>query len=121
MDYYLMKISTLVFVLFFVSCGGSQSSGLGFDNTLIIPEDSLISIIMDIHIVDAAAKQNTIPNNGNNLMKYKEYKAVFEKHGISKTRFDSTINLYTKNGKKYDEFYDKVIKKLVLLEEKQAK
>jgi len=118
-----MKSSTLafVFVLFLVSCGGATSGGSGFDNSLIIPEDSLISIIMDIHIVDAAAKQNVVPNNGDNLMKYKEYKAVFEKHGISKTRFDSTINLYTRNGKKFDELYDKVIKNLVKMEEAQPK
>jgi len=118
-----MKTSILafVFVLFLASCGGSESSGLGFDTALIIPEDSLISIITDIHIVDAAAKQNIIPNNGNNLMKYKEYKAIFEKYGVSKTRFDSTINWYTRNDKKFDKIYDKIIENLVKMEEAQEK
>jgi uncharacterized GH25 family protein len=118
-----MKILLFSVVLsfFLISCGGSKNNDLAFDHQLIIPEDSLILIIMDMHIMDAAAKQNVVPNNIVNLQKYKQYKAVFEKHSISKTRFDSTLFLYTRNGEKYDELYEKVIERLTVEEEALSK
>ena len=87
---------------------------------MIIQEDSLILLLKDIHILDAAAKQNLIPSNSNNLNKYKQYKAVLDKHQVSKMRFDSTINLYSIHGKKFDIIYEKVIQKLVEEEEAQG-
>jgi hypothetical protein len=111
----------LTIVIITSSCGGHKNTDHLFNQDVIIQEDSLISIIKDIHIMDAAAKQNLIPNNSTNINKYKQYKTVLEKHQVSKMRFDSTINLYTKHGEKFDELYDKVIQKLVEEEEAQVK
>lgn len=102
----------LLLALFFISCGEVKKDSSAFRGDFIIQEDSLIQIIKDIHLVDAAAKQNLIENNVSNYVKYKQYKAVFEMHHISKTRFDSTISLYTRNSEKFDELYDKVIQSL---------
>ena len=103
-------VSLLVLVL--VSCGDKVNVSSDFDGDFIISEDSLILLLKDIHIVDAAAKQNVLPNNSNNQVKYKQYKAVLEKHQISRARFDSTIVMYTRHGEKFDALYEKVVEKL---------
>jgi hypothetical protein len=108
------------FIFVLCACGGNFKGKQDFGRDIIIAEDSLVLIIKDMHIMDAAAKQNLAPNNSDNQAKYEQYKAVFDKHHVSKMRFDSTINLYTKHGKKFDALYDKVIDVLEKEEEAQS-
>lgn len=117
----LLKVCLVaVTVMLMISCGSDNNSSQDFDRAIIISEDSLVALLKDIHIVDAAAKQNVIPGNSNNHVKYGEYKMVLKKHEISKMRFDSTIDLYTRNGKKFDALYERVIKELKEMETVQS-
>lgn len=75
----------------------------------VIQEDTLMLVLKEIHILDAAAKQNFIPNNADNYNKYREYKYVLEKHKISYARFDSTLSFYAHHGKEFEELYNKLI------------
>lgn len=106
-------ILLMMLLLGLVSCGEGEQVNPAFESKIIIPQDTLILVLKDLHIVDAAAKQNLILNNAINVYKYQEYKAVLEKYELSKARFDSTINLYTQHGKQLDELYEKVIETLV--------
>lgn len=94
------------FLITIFSCQGTNEFN---PSAYIIQEDSLIAILKEIHIVDAAAKQNFIPNNADNYNKYREYKFVLEKYKISKARFDSTISFYASYAEEFEEIYTKLI------------
>jgi len=122
MAFFTMRM-TFIFLgltLLLSSCGVENDGVTAFDSDLVIQEDSLILILKDIHLMDAAAKQNVIPNNSKILFKHQQYKAVLEKHGVSRTRFDTTIHVYTQHGEIFDELYDKLIEKILEEEKTQS-
>lgn len=100
----------LVATIALSSCGSDKT--LATESSYIIRQDTLVQILKDIHLVDAAAKQNFLPNNADNYNKYKEYKAVLELHKVSKARFDSTISYYSLQNNKYNKLYETVILEL---------
>lgn len=105
MKNHLFSICFLLFVLL-ISCQENKDFVVPKG---VIQEDTLMMVLRDIHILDAAAKQNFIPNNADNYNKYREYKFVLEKHKITFERFDSTLSFYTNHAKKFEELYDKLI------------
>ncbi len=90
------------------SCSSTESNEIS-KNAYLIPKDSLISLLTELHLTDAAAKQNKIPNNANNYSKYSEYKTILKKNLITKERFDSTLSVYCENPDEYEALYDKLI------------
>jgi hypothetical protein len=105
MAFFTMRTTLIIFglTLLLASCGSPNDRGSDFESDLVIQEDSLILILKDLHLMDAAAKQNVIPNNSNTHLKYQEYKAILEKYKVSRTRFDSTIHVYSLHGKIVEE------------------
>ncbi len=97
---------------FLLSCSNGAWENGAFNQKLIIEEDSLVMLLKDMHIIDAAAKQQVIASNVSNQVKYMQHKAVLEKHQVSKMRFDTTIHYYTQNTQMFDALYDKVINSL---------
>lgn len=96
-----------------ISCGSGEEKAERLPNKeWLIPEDSLVNLLYDIHLIDAASKQNFFPNNAHNYYKYSQYKTVLNNHHITKERFDSTIHLYSGNGIRFEQLYDKVIAKI---------
>ncbi len=104
----IFRISILI--VFFVSCTNQEA------NTFIIPEDILIPMLCDFHILDAASKQGVISNNRNNLVRHSQYNSILFKYNIERSKFDSTIRYYTQRPIKYKSLYEfvesKIIKKL---------
>ena len=96
----------------FIALFSCQSSDQFIIPPTVLKEDSLILVLKDIHIIDAAAKQNFIPNNADNYNKYREYKFVLEKYNVSRARFDSTISFYSSHPKEFEEIYTKIIEEL---------
>ena len=92
-----------------IACQGKNNEN---PPAVVVPKDSLIQLLKDIHTVDAASKQNFIPNNAENLYKYKEFKFVLEKHGVSKARFDSTLSYYSSNASEFETLYEDLIKSM---------
>ena len=105
----IIKLLMFALTIGIYACGSSNNE---VKSTVIIPKDSLIQMLKDIHLVDAASKQNFIPNNAVTHYKYQEYKFVLEKHGISKARFDSTLTYYSSKGKEFEALYDDLIKEM---------
>lgn len=74
----------------------------------ILSEELFINVLIDLHITDAAGKQQLIANNRNTLIKHQQLKGVLEYHNVRKSLFDSTVTYYLKNGSEFAKIYKKV-------------
>lgn len=100
-----MKFFKVIFLFIaFVSC---QSNETEIPKNLI-PEEELISILADIHIMDAASKQNIIDNNHKIKIKHEQFLGVLQFHNVSKDQFDSTISYHKDNPTYFLKIYEKV-------------
>ena len=107
------QVSIFLLAILFYSCGaGGEKAETLPKKDWLIPEDSLVNLLYDIHMTDAASKQNFFPNNAHNFYRYSQYKTILNNHQITKERFDSTIHLYSGNGLRFEQLYDKVIEKI---------
>lgn len=80
----------------------------------IVPEDTLVSILTDIHLADAyfsVKRTERIPFERKDL-----YESILREYDISRSRFDSTINHYTNHIDQYELLYEKVMANLSSLE-----
>jgi len=84
----------------------------------IIPEDKLVVLLADFHLMDAAAKQNIVTNNYKKLVKHKQYLGVLKLHGFSKAQFDSTISFHVQHPANFKKIYEEVATFLKLEKEK---
>ena len=91
----------------FVGCHGDKTP----DN--IISEKVMIEILADMHTADAffnitnGYECDTITGE----IRY-TYNQIFKKHGVTKEKFDGSMDYYSKNPKKFREMYEKVVLKL---------
>lgn len=78
----------------------------------VIKKEKVVDILADIHIMDA------ITNGPGYFRKYNAndsvdlYSAIFDKYGVDKADFDSTISYYSKKPELFLEIYDEVILEL---------
>jgi hypothetical protein len=103
---YLLLIITGV--VFFTSCK---------NNSYYIPESELVDILVDIHMSEGITNVE-FHKFSEPVSKYRITNDILEMHGVEMERFDSTMHYYAQNINKYDAIYDKVIKKLILIETK---
>lgn len=74
-----------------------------------INQNDFISVLMDIHLVDAMSKQKLVDDNRQLPIKFGQYKRVFVEHNITKADFDSTMMYYTRQPEVFLALYDTVI------------
>ncbi|MAW65429.1 MAG: hypothetical protein CMD18_04450 [Flavobacteriales bacterium] len=91
-----------LFSIFLISCSSKEI------NLYIIPQETLIPMLCDFHIFDAAARQGVIANNRNNLVRHKHYKSILKKYNIKRAKFDSTLIYYSFRPKEHKILYEKV-------------
>lgn len=77
-----------------------------------IEREKFIKILADIHTMDA------LTNNSKYFRKFDAndsvdlYGSIFDKYGVTKAEFDTTVSIYTKQPDIYMEIYDEVILEL---------
>ncbi len=89
-----------------VSCSSKRDK---YSNTSIISSDSMIHIMVDIHIADATII-NALNNRRiktNSVPAYYSY--ILEQYGITKKRFDASLRYYCDDLEKFDKMYDEII------------
>ncbi len=78
----------------------------------ILGRDQMITLLADIHLVDAMIhEESNSPKNKNDLG-LTWYPSVLEKHGITRTQVDSSLFYYNSRPKDFDALYREVYKKL---------
>ena len=102
-------IYCFIISLILFSCGNVKRKYL-------IPDKVLVPLLVDLHLADgvgAAFRVLPLPENADSLALYT---GIFEKHGVTRAQFDSTMTYYTDHPKNLIKIYDKVIENLSRLE-----
>jgi len=110
-----MKISYLIIPLFLLfSCTQNQNKNA----RLVLSEEKMIDILFDVQLSETYLSNNRDLGEGeNNALSAKYYKAIFEKHQISKQQFDESLKFYQNNLPKLKILYDSVAKRIEYLKE----
>lgn len=76
----------------------------------IIPKDSMVFILMDIHIAEAGVKTLNADSVGINTKSYYEF--IFKKHNISEEQYTKSMSFYTDNPVVLQEIYTKMTEEM---------
>jgi hypothetical protein len=83
-----------------------------------IPARKLVNVLVDVHLADGIAVNSMATNNfGQRLDSASLYQSVFDKYGVTRAMFDSTMSYYTENPDDFQKIYNKVTAKLKLIED----
>ncbi len=96
-------------ILLFSSCN-TKNENKTTDG--IIPESKMITIITDLHIIDATINIKHINKRNNNKKITKYYNYVLKKYGYNRIQFNKSIEYYSGEPEKLDKIYDKVLEEL---------
>ena len=84
----------------------------------IIPSKKLVNVLVDIHLADGIAVENMSPVNKRALLDSASlYESVFNKYGVTRAIFDSTMSFYSKHPDDFQKVYNKVTAKLKRMED----
>jgi hypothetical protein len=81
----------------------------------IIPPETLVPILVDFHLVYSIQAMPSFRNLNQKVDSLDIYSYVFEKYGVTKPMFDSTIAWYSRNPEPFTEIYDEVVMQLTQL------
>jgi hypothetical protein len=106
-----MKFNYLLFffVLLLFSSGCTNKKPIPSD---MLPEDTLVNIIVDMHLGDAILLQPNVQSLPYVINKQEYYFSILKKHSITKEIFEKNINFYANHPEEYDLIYEKVIEEL---------
>lgn len=97
----------LVFSFLVTSCSKQTESS---DSSQIIPDDTLILILTDIHLADAFMSVKRTEKL--NFSRGDLYRSVLESYHIPQARFDSTIHYYTNHIEEYEAVYEVIMQNI---------
>lgn len=78
----------------------------------LIKQDDLVPILVDLHLVYALQGTIEFRTLSREIDSVDTYSYVFDKHGIDKTLFDSTIAWFSRNPERFTDVYDEVVMQL---------
>jgi len=93
-------------MVFFIGCSESPKSRPP-DN--IIGQEQMTKIIVDMQIVEAVLVKKRGKGIDVGVISQKYYEALFNKYGITKGKFDSSITYYKKDLDGLKDIYENVI------------
>ncbi len=79
----------------------------------LIPRDTLLPLLVDIHLADAYLSQNRLPKKSKNRNVF--YAGITRKYGYERAVFDSTIRFLATQPKLYQDIYEEVINELSMI------
>lgn len=100
-------ISIIGIILLFIACDGRPKG--------VLNQNDMVNILTDLHKLDGSLMvKGLLPDETDKKNDY--YVSVLRKYGITQAEFDSSLIWYSKNPKKFDHVYDKVIIQLTDLQ-----
>jgi hypothetical protein len=76
----------------------------------IIPKDSMVFIMMDVHIAEAGVKTLSADSVAINTKTY--YAFIYKKHHITEEQFQKSLRFYTYNPELLQEIYIKMTEEM---------
>ncbi|MDF2449006.1 MAG: hypothetical protein K0R26_1510 [Bacteroidota bacterium] len=112
-----MKASLLIIsaCLFFACHPESESDQPVPDN--ILSEEQFIQVLTDSYLAESAAGINVKVVSGDKIDSTYMFNPLKD-NNISKEKYDSTVNYYTRHPKKFKIIYDKVLAKMSMMQAK---
>lgn len=84
----------------------------------LLPEDSMVLILTDIHLVEGARSGTQIL--GDSLHRPSDYyKKVYEKYGLTASKYDSIFSWYSAHAPLMNQLYARMLERLNRLEARQ--
>ena len=101
----------LIFAVSLNSCAEEKKKPAG-----ILPEETLIPILVDVHILEAQLEKKVMPIDSLAVLIKSNYNHLFERHQISEDQFMKTFNYYESHPDEMDVLYQEVINELTKME-----
>lgn len=108
--------STAVTACFIFSCGTPKDP---VPDNLLSP-DSMVSILVDIHLVEAASSVTRL-NDVQSFKAQELYPAIYKSHHIDSAAFRRSFDYYLKHPEKLEAIYEKVLNELSRRESESGK
>lgn len=109
-------LNLLTFILIFASCSNKEIKPKN-----ILPSDTIINIITDMHIGDAIIIAPSVQQKPIRINSEKFYSAILSKHNVTKSVFEDNIAYYSSDTAQFKKIYEVVIQKLNTLQENLMK
>jgi len=103
-----MRNGLLIGLLFVMAACSSRPDG-------VMSQREMRLFLTDLHLLEGVLAQHPEIAGDDRLQVY-YYNALFEKHGITKANFDSSLVYYTKQPKRFERIYANVTRQLEQLE-----
>ncbi len=111
-------IRSILFSLILITLSGCyrKTQGPDFDESLIVPPDSMVSILTDIHILEGIVSTGDYKDSALTAITEKTLNIIFAKHHIDRAAFEENVHYYTYHAEDLDKIYEQVIINLSKLE-----
>ena len=111
----LQRLSFLLFAIALASCY-RNAQGPSFDESVIVPPDTMVLIMTDLHIMEGIASISDKKDTATATLNEKTLNIILNKYHLDRNGLEENIRYYTYHTEEYDKIYDKVIINLSKLE-----
>ena len=80
-----------------------------FEMQLVLPADSMVSLLTDIHLVDGIITDLKAKKTSTTHLSSEYFEAILQKHNIDKAVFDESMRYYAFHTEELNEIYEEVI------------
>ena len=102
---------SFLLLLLLIACGGKK---------YIIPPNKFVDVLVDIHLADGMAIKSVGYSSTHTLDSASLYEAVFNKHGVNRAMFDSTMSYYSHQPEDFNKLYNKVLARIKIMDAELA-
>ncbi len=88
----------------------------GFDMALVIPADTMVSVLTDFHLADGMINIEQKKGRTSSVLAGEYFYTVLERHQLTPEQFDESIRYYSYYTVQLDKIYEQVITNLSIME-----
>jgi hypothetical protein len=108
-------LTGLLFLIALGSCYHTAKEP-SFNMTMVIPADSMVSLLTDIHLADGVINTIKIKDKPIEHLSNEYFSVVMDKHKIGRDTFEESLRYYAYHVEELDKIYEKVIVNLSKIE-----
>lgn len=87
-----------------------------FNKDLVIPADSMVTLLTDLHIADGVISTIKLKDKGLKHLSTELFSSILEKHKIDRDTFEESMHYYAYHTEELNKIYEKVIVNLSKIE-----
>jgi len=112
----MMKIpGLLIFLVLLAACYHPEPEA-EFNNQLVIPADSMVSLLTDMHLAEGIITTVKDKPKPISSISSEYFDVILKKHQISKASFEESMRYYAYHAEEMDKIYARVITELSKIE-----